>query len=1156
MSIHTTIQQSLWKRFRGAFTVFLLSVTFFLSGLDLAQSQDESAFKDDSILAQVISEQRTSDKNLMSINFTNVTLEKALEILAERINVGFSYNPDVMPNKVVSIEMKNVQAHEIIYKLLESTNLEPVLPPSKDVIILREKESLMEADIIQDTVTGTVRDAETGEVLPGVNVIVVDSEEVNGTTIGTTTNVDGYFEIDVPEDLNTLAFTFIAYQRQEVDIDGRDVLNIEMVSDVQLLDDVVVIGYGTLERSQVSTSISSVELEGISDQVSSSLDRSLEGQVAGLSVQQTTGAPGGGSVMRIRGSGSIGAGDNPLVVIDGVPIQNSFDKNQSPLSIINQSDIESIDVLKGVSATSIYGSRGSNGVILVETKSGISGQTQVSFNASSGFQSQLPSEKLDLLNAQEYARWRQENAFERAAFNGNEIDISDIPEEYRNPEELGKGVDWNDVMTRTAPVQNYDLSVSHGTENFRGYFSIGYTDEQGVVEETSFDRFTMRANLDYQANDYFEVGVNINPVVRNYGNEASATRTFPFGLANTLSPLDGPFQDEGPFENGPFDGEWDLNITSDGMFNNGNPLYALKNRTDKTRQTDLYLQPYVQFNVWDKFSFKSLLNTQYGYSDNEFFKPSTVSGMFQSPPVDIDGSFSTNQIFNWQFENTLNYQHTIKGHTFNGILGYTRERYNSRSSLQEGSGFPGDDVRTLNAANELSGNTFETEWTMVSYMARLSYDYQKKYLLTGTLRRDGSSRFGADNRWGNFPSVSVGWVITQEDFFPESEWITDLKIRASYGTSGNNNIGNFTHIPTVNQNNYTFGGSTTSGRIPTALGNPTLSWERSTEINTGIDLELKEGRFSIVADYYRRVTNNMLWPVDIPISSGFGSIWQNVGEIENKGFEFAVNSVNISNNDFSWSTNFNISFNRNKVLDLGSVDRIRAGHRGMGITRVGDPVALFYGWKHLGIFNTQEEVDANPSFPNQVPGTPIVFDRDGNGTINELDKVIIGNPHPDFRGGISNTVNYKNFDFNIAMSFAHNFDVAAILEEDVLNLDGVFNVLKDVENRWRSPEEPGNGRVAASFHQTSFDRLANSDWINNVSYLKIQNLSLGYTFNNFDFVNRFRIYGSVQNLITFTNYKYGNPDVNLNGDSSLAMGFDSHDYPISRSIVFGINLNF
>ena len=1148
--------QKVWKRFREYIMVFFLSMIMLFTGFNESIAQNRSPLQDETLLSQVLTEQKVSDEKLMSINFTNVTLEKALEILADRLKVGFSYNPDVMPNKIVSFEMSNVQAHKIIYKLLEGTNLEPVLPPSKDVIILREKDVEILPEIYQEVITGTVVDAQTGEALPGVNVIVIGSEEVAGSTIGTNTNMDGYFEIDVPEDLNTLAFTFIGYQRQEVEIDGRNMLNIEMVSDVQLLDDIVVIGYGTLQRGQVSTSISTVKMEGIADQVSNSLDRSLEGQVAGLSVQQTTGAPGGGSVMRIRGSGSIGAGDDPLVVIDGVPIQNSFGKNQSPLSIINQSDIKSIDVLKGVSATAIYGSRGSNGVILVETKSGTPGQTQVSFNVSSGIQYQLPSEKLDLLNAEEFARWRQENAFERAAFNGNEIDISDIPEEYRNPEQLGEGVDWNNVMTRTAPVQNYDLSVSHGTEKFRGYFSLGYTDEQGAVEETSFDRFTMRANLDYQANDYFEVGVNINPVIRNWGNEASATRTFPFGLANTLSPLDGPFQNTGPFENGPFDGEWDLNITSAGMFNNGNPLYALKNRTDKTRQTDLYLQPYVQFNVLDNFSFKTQLNMQYGYSDNEFFKPSTVSGMFQSPPVAINGSFSTNQIFNWQFENTLNYQQTVKGHTFNGILGYSRERYNDRSSFQSGTGFPGDDVRTLNAATQISGNTFETDWTMVSYMARLTYDYQKKYLLTGTVRADGSSRFGADNRWGYFPSASVGWVITKEEFFPDSEWITDLKLRASFGTSGNNNIGNFTHIPTVENNNYTFGGSTVSGRIPTALGNTNLNWEKSTEINTGFDLELKEGRFSIVADYYRRVTKDMLWPVDIPISSGFSFIWQNVGEIENKGFEFAVNSINISSNNFSWGTNFNISFNRNKVLDLGNVDRIRAGHRGMGITRVGDPIALFFGWEHQGIFNTQEEVDASASYPNQLPGTPIVFDKDGNGVINELDKVIIGNPHPDFRGGISNNFNYKNFDLNIAMSFAHNFDVAAILEEDVLNLDGVFNVLKDVENRWRSPEEPGNGRVAASFHQTAFDRFANSDWINNVSYLKIQNLSLGYTFNNFDFVNRMRIYGSVQNLVTITNYKYGNPDVNLNGNSSLAMGFDSHDYPLSRSIVFGINLNF
>lgn len=1014
----------------------------------------------------------------------------------------------------------------------------------------RKIKSKKQSEARQEEVQGTVTDAQTGETLPGVNVMV------KGTTTGTSTDNEGNYMLTAPSLKDTLIFSFVGYQTQEVPINGRTEIDVALQSQAIQGEEMVVVGYGTLERGQVSTSIASVEAEGIADQVTTSLDRSLEGQVAGLEVQQASGSPGGGSIMRIRGSGSIGAGDEPLVVIDGVPIQNSYGQYQSPLSIVNQADIASIDVLKGVSATAIYGSRGSNGVILIETKEGTPGQTQLSFNASTGLQYQLPSEKLNLLSAEEFARWRQENAFEEAAFYGNDIGMSDIAEEYRNPEELGEGIDWNNHMTRIAPVQNYHLSVSHGTEKFQGFFSLGYTDEQGVIEETSFDRITMRANMEYQASDHFEVGVNITPSIRTWGNRATGTRTFPFGLANTLSPLDGPYEEEGSFEGGPYDGKWDLNITSDGMFNNGNPLYALKNRTDKTRQTNLYLQPHMQFNFLENFSLRSQLNMQYGQNYNEYFKPSTVTGMFNSPPVAIDGSYSTGRSFNWQFENTLEYAETFKDHSINAILGYTREHYNGQSSYQEGSGFPGDNVRTLNAATDMSGNTFESNWSMISYMARLNYNYQEKYLFTGTIRRDGSSRFGVDNRWGNFPSVSIGWVVTEEEFFPDSDLITNLKLRASYGTSGNNNIGNYTHIPTVNENNYTFGGTVVNGRIPTALGNPNLSWERSNEINTGIDLELKEGRFSVVADYYRRVTNNMLWPIDIPISSGFSSIMQNVGEIENKGFELGINSINITNENFNWETNFNISFNRNKVLDLGNVARIRDGHRNMSITREGDPMALFYGWQHLGIFDTQEQIENNPSYPNQLPGTPIVYDYDGNGTINELDKVVIGNPHPDFRGGLSNKFNYKNFDFSIAMSYAHNFDVNAILEEDVLNLDGVFNVLEDVKNRWRSPEEPGNGHVAASFHQTSYDRFANSDWIYNVSYVKIQNVSLGYTFNNFDFARRFRLYASVQNLVTFTNYKYGNPDVNIEGSNPLARGYDSHDYPLARSIVVGINLNF
>ncbi|MBS3742267.1 MAG: TonB-dependent receptor [Bacteroidales bacterium] len=1005
----------------------------------------------------------------------------------------------------------------------------------------------------QIEVSGTVTDAETGDPLPGVNIVV------QGTTTGTTTDMDGQYSIEAPADA-TLLFSFVGYQEQNIAINGQQKIDVTLQQAVTELEEVVAIGYGTLQRNKVSTSISSVKPESIEKQVTNSIDRSLEGQIAGLSVKQSSGAPGGGSELRIRGSGSIGAGDEPLVVVDGVPMQNTYGKEQSPLTLLNQDNIASIDVLKGVSATAIYGSRGSNGVILITTKSGETGKTEISFSAKAGIESVLPSEKLDLMNAEEFARWRKQNAYEEAAFYGDDISESDIPEVYRNPEALsGRGTDWYDVMTRVAPQHEYNLSVSHGTEDFQGFFSIGYLNNQGAIKETEFERLSMRANMDYEPNDWIKTGMKLSPTLRWWGNQVGGNRGTLFGSAMMSTPLDGPYKDDGIWERDQeayWDGKYDLDIWSPGTFSNRNALHALKKQIDRDNDLNLHIQPYLQFNPLEALTFRSQLNMELGYNSDEYFRPSTISSIYGPPPAPTDGAYSTGRSFNWQFENTLDYEKELGNHAISALAGYTMEHYNWYGSYINGSQFPSDAIKTLNAATQYSGSTGESNWSMISYMFRLSYDYDAKYLFTGTVRRDGSSRFGPDNRWGYFPSASVGWNITKESFFPDPQWMTNLKLRASYGFSGNNAIGNYTWIPNLSEDNYTLGGSVADGKRLAGMGNPQLSWERSRELDVGLDLTLFDGRLNFVFDYYNKITEDMLWGVSVPISSGFSSAMKNIGQIRNRGVEFSINSVNISNNDFTWETNFNISFNRNKVLDLGQVERIRTGHRGYSITKEGEPMAMFYGWKSLGILENQSEVDNNATFPNQEAGTPHYVDKDGNGVIDERDKMIVGDPWPDFRGGISNSLNYRNWDFSISMSFAHNFDVWAQLEEDVLNLDGVFNVLKEVKHRWKSPEEPGNGRIAATFHQTRFDRWANSDWAHNASFLKIQNMSLGYTFDNSDFANQFRLFCSVQNAFLFTNYRYGNPDVNIYGSNSLVRNFDNYDFPLTRTVVLGLNINF
>ena len=1004
----------------------------------------------------------------------------------------------------------------------------------------------------QIEVTGTISDAETGDPLPGVNIVV------QGTTTGTTTDMDGNYTIEAPADA-TLVFSFVGYQEQTVEINGRQEIDVNMQQAVTELEEVVAIGYGSLQKNKVSTSVTSVEAESLEKQETASIERSLEGKVAGMSVQQQTGAPGGGAQIRIRGSGSIGAGDDPLIVIDGIPMQNTYGKERSPLTTLDQSNIKSIDVLKGVSATAIYGSRGSNGVILITTKSGEKGETEISFNVKTGFERMMPMEKYNLMNAEEFARWRKEDAFEQAAFYGNEITLEDIPEEYRNPEEWrGKGTDWQDVMTRTALNQSFNLNVTHGTEDFNGFFSIGYKDSQGAVKYSDFKRLTLRANMDYEPNDFIKTGLKLNPTIRWWGNQVGGSRGSSWGRAIMVPPTDGPYKDDVPNENEAyFDGKWDLDIYSDGTFHFTNSLYQLRETVNNDKNYDLNIQPYIQISPVEGLNLRSQFNMEAGQSFNEYFRPSTVATAWTPPPQERAGSYGTGESVGWQFENTVNYENSFGNHNLSGLAGYTMEYYNGYSSSMSATGFPSDAIKTLNAATEFDGGTWESEWSMISYIFRLNYDYNAKYLFTGTLRRDGSSRFGADRRWGYFPSASVGWNITKESFFPDPSWLTNLKLRASYGFSGNNAIGNYTWIPNLYENNYTTGGTVTSGKSVGGLENRQLSWERSNEFDAGLDLTLFDGRLNVIFDYYNKITEDMLWNVNIPISSGFSSTTKNIGKIRNRGVELAVNSVNISNNEFTWETDFNIAFNRNKVLDLGNVEKIQNGIGFSGqysITTEGEPMAQFYGWKSLGILEDQEAVENNAVVPGQLPGTPHWYDKNDDGIIDEQDRMIIGNPHPDFRGGINNRITYKNWDFNVSMSYAHNFDVYASLEASSLNLDGVFNVLKEAKHRWKSPEEPGNGRIAASFHQTYLDRDGNSDFVyEDISFLKIQNVSIGYTFD-FDFMKQMRVSCTIQNPYIFTGYRYGNPDVNVYGNNSLAQGVDRFDYPLTQTVMFGINL--
>ncbi|SHF94481.1 TonB-linked outer membrane protein, SusC/RagA family [Mariniphaga anaerophila] len=1097
-----------------------------------------------------------SQNKTLTLHMENTTVKDVLSEIEGQSEFRIMYSGKFIDvERKVSVNMEAQKIEQVLSSLFAGTDVSYTV---KDRFIVLVTPELLEEGtfgVFQErSVSGKVTDT-GGQPLPGVTVVV------KGTTQGTVTNADGDYTLSrIPEDA-VLVFSFVGMRTQEVVVGDQTLINVSMEEETIGLEEVVAVGYGTIKRNKVTTPISSVDTERIKTQKTNSLDRSLEGQIAGLSVKQTTGSPGGGSVMSIRGASSIGASSQPLVVIDGIPVQGGFGKEQSALTLLNQADIKSIDVLKGVSATAIYGSRGANGVILVTTESAAEGKTEFAFSASAGIDRMMGREKLDLMNAEEFSQWRIENVQEYEDFYG--VPYFNDPDEeklfydiYNNP---GESTDWYDVMTRVAAKQEYNMNVTHAMKSFSGFFSLGYLDHQGIINETGFERISMRANMAYEPNNAIKVGLNINPTIRTWDGEIGGDRGSIYGSAFMSTPLDGPYIDNGPWErdnSNYYDGEYDLDIWSPGTFSNVNALHAVENTINTTRNINLFFQPSLQITPIHGLVLLTRYNGRIENQNKEYFRPSTVSSVYNPPPQAASGYHQTNNHRSWQWENIVSYDFILKDHSISAMGGYTMERYNDYSVRLNGSQYPNNAVHTINAATEQSGSSSTSQWSMMSYLLRLNYDYQAKYLFTASLRRDGCSRFGEENRWGYFPSISLGWNISKESFFPESSWITNLKIRGDYGTSGNNAIGNYTWIPTLAANNYTLGGQIVNGKRISSIGNASLGWERSKEFDVGLDLILFGGRVNFAFDYYNKITKDMLWGVTLPRSSGFSSIQDNIGEIRNRGAEFQINSTNIKNSNFTWNMDFNISFNRNKVLNLGNVDRILTGARNYSITVPGQPMAMFYGWESLGILNTWDDVHNNATFPTSVPGTPHYANHGGGDIIDDNDKIIIGNPHPAFTGGFNNTFKYKNFDLNIAMSFAHDFDVWCQLEEDVLNLDGVFNVLTEVKERWRSPEKPGNGRIAATFHVTNIDRWENSDWVANTSFIKGQNITLGYSLNNVRFCNALRLYMSAQNVFILTNFRYGNPDANLQGANALQRNFYNYDYPLATTMMFGVDIKF
>lgn len=984
--------------------------------------------------------------------------------------------------------------------------------------------------------------------LPGTSELSGTSVQVKGASTGTSTDNNGMYSIKTTS-YATLVFSRVGFKTEEVAVANQTEINIALEPTGNNLDQVVVVSYGTQRQRNITGAVQKVNAQELQDIPAAEFGQKLQGKVAGLQVSQVTGRPGQAMTFRIRGAASLGAGNQPLIVVDGQPITGD-------VNTINPDDIETFSILKDASATALYGSRAANGVVIITTKQAKAGRTNVTLNSYYGWQSVPQRGRPDLMNAREFATFMKgyyEDKIKYEKWVNPATGLAEVPDDYKNPEQYGEGTDWYNVLLRTAPIQNYSLNITTGTEKVSSSSSLTYFDQKGIMLNTGMKRFSFRSNNEYRPNEKVKLGFNFSPTYQiddNTRGPLDGNRQVLVG-AEISSPLIAPVNADGSFP---------LKASSYGMYALPNYYQQILNLDIKQNTFRLLGNVYADIEFLKGLHFKTTVNTDLGTADYNAFYPSTY-GTFGAPPPQVaSAAQSSYNYVSWLNENILTYAFKVSDHSIDLLAGYSAQRYDINTRSINGSNFPNDAVPWIRGAATTSGSTDNADWNLASWYGRVNYDYKGKYFITGNIRRDGSSRFGSNKKWGYFPSASAGWIISDESFFPKTKAISLFKIRGSYGLTGNNNIGNYTQTSLLGATNYIFEGSLSQGLSITSLGNPDLTWETSKQTDIGVELSLLNNRVSFSYDYYRKTTENMLYRINIPFASGYSSIAYNVGDFRMWGHEFQVSTRNLTS-AIKWNTSFNIAFNDNKVLRLqdavpiGGTNKYNDYNR----TAVGRRIGELWGYVFDGIYMTQEEFNKQPKEATSAVGTTRMKDVNGDGKIDATDKTYLGNPNPKYIFGITNDLRYKNFDFSIVVAGQVGNKIMNINNQNLQNNDGIFNMTRDMMNRWRSEENPGDGKTPRTLaNTTELFRLANSNWVFSGDYLTIKNIALGYTFNisRLRYVKSARIYASVQQAFVFTKYPGQNPEVNDTRDSQTTAGLDNGSYPVPRTFMVGANINF
>lgn len=1149
----------------------------------------------------------TFAQSALSLQLKDVPLESAISAIENQTAYRFIYNKNIVDvSRRITINVKNQPVKTVLSMLFRDTNIAYTIQDKQ--IVLRESALQASSQYPLKRVAGTIID-NMGEPIIGATVVV------KGTEKGTVTDINGDYSIaDVAQNA-LIVISYIGYKSLEFPANSPQLVKITLKEDSELLDEVVVVGYGVQKRRDVTTAIASLKSSDLQDKPVTSVAEAMVGRMPGVQVSQNSGEPRSNLQIKVRGTGTITAGTSPLYVVDGVPLA------KEDLSAFNMNDVESIEVLKDASSSAIYGSRGSNGVVLITTKKGSEGKAKVSYNGYYGWQS--VSKKIDLLNAYEYSelvRDARNNSYadrmesinkRRLANNQNPLkySISDnnvlrlqntnndyntiMPIEiypYLNGEKGLTNTDWQDEIFRTAGIQNHTLSVSGGTDKIKYYTSLDYLTQDGIVIGSDFKRYGARFNLDVKEG-IFKFGLGLNPsyLVENSVNANGAYNASGGGvIASALhsSPIFPVYNADGSFN---FDqNAWSPNTITlvNGVERRGNsqtqvwnPVALALLPSDITKATRIFGNVFGEIQFLPSLAYRANFGIDFYNDARQTFRPSTIpiSNTANNPESIAEGTSRSSQRYNWLLEQTLNFVKNNNGHDINAMGGWTMQFQRDEDNYMFANGFISNTIKTLNAGTVTRGSSGASEWSLLSALARIQYSYLGKYMATAAIRADGASRFGKNNRWGIFPSASVGWRITEEEFMKQLTFINDLKLRASYGLTGNFRIPNYGAQGEIAYYSYVLGSSTPSvitGAAPKSMPNPALRWEKTAQVNVGFDASLFNNFLTLGLDVYNSNTYDLLLNVPIPLTTGYATRLENIGRVNNKGVEFNF-GTNYQRGNFTWGTYFNISRNINKVLELGpgNAPIIQSGSVGNAyfITRVGDPIGSYYLPIVEGVFKNQAEVDAtlhyvdsptNYGFQDSKPGDFKFKDVNGDGIldISDTDRAVVGNYAPDFMYGFGTSLGWKGIDFNVAFQGVYGNKILNLSRRYFYNHEGNMNNFKGALDRWKSETDTGSGMNVRANRVSKGQNGTTSTWhVEDGSYLRIKNITLGYTLPKNVlrklYVEKVRIYSSVQNPITFTKYQGYNPEVS-NRTSATTSGEDYGMYPLAKTITLGLNIQF